>query len=72
MVDISELSAGLSVLCGGERDDKAEAAFALFVTTAAARAIIACAARAIAHTRAGHHVPKLGANAVYTAARARI
>ena len=29
-VDFSELASGLSVLCGGSRDDKAEAAFALY------------------------------------------
>ena len=30
VVDFSELASGLSVLCGGERDAKAEAAFALY------------------------------------------
>ena len=29
-VDFSELASGLSVLCGGSRDEKAEAAFALY------------------------------------------
>ena len=29
-VDFAELASGLSVLCGGPRDDKVEAAFALF------------------------------------------
>ena len=29
-VDFSELASGLSVLCGGSRDQKAEAAFALY------------------------------------------
>ena len=30
VVDFSELASGLSVLCGGSRDDKAKAAFSLF------------------------------------------
>merc|ERR1711871_1098438 len=30
VVDFSELASGLSVLCGGSRDDKAEAAFSLY------------------------------------------
>ena len=30
MVDYTELTSGLSVLCGGDRDDKVSAAFALF------------------------------------------
>jgi Ca2+-binding EF-hand superfamily protein len=33
LVDFSELMSGLSILCGGNRDDKARAAFALFDTS---------------------------------------